>query len=206
MIASSAAWSAAVAKLARPRFRVTIAVSPMAIASPTATAVSAARRASSAKRARSRELVLPSGIGWAEYPHALQEIVEVEWLGDHVLDFSLREVALELIRRRADEEHRHLADVGVGADPVVHLEAVESRHHDVEHEEVSVHLTDGFKHQRAVGYDDGLIAILVIDRIAQHRGDRFVVFADDDDPLFTVFGHIVHAAIYRRSCGLAKVR
>src|SRR6267143_567093 len=165
MIARSAAWSAAVAKLARPRLRVTIAVSPTAIASPTATAVSAARRASSAKRARSRGLVFPSGIAWAEYPDLCQEIVEVEGLGDHVADASLREVALELIRRRAHEEHRHVTDVSVGADPVIHLKAVESRHHDVEHEEVGVHLTDGFEHQRAVGYDDGLIAILVVDRI-----------------------------------------
>src|SRR5712692_4835450 len=126
MIASSAAWSAAVAKLARPRLRVTIAVSPIAIASPTATAVSAARRASSAKRARSRGLVLPSGIARAEYPDALQQIVQVERLRDHVLDAALRELILKLIHRRADEEHRHLADVIVGANPVEHLEATES--------------------------------------------------------------------------------
>ncbi len=48
MIAFSAAWSAAVAKLARPRFRVWIPMSSVTIASPTATAVAAARRARSA--------------------------------------------------------------------------------------------------------------------------------------------------------------
>src|SRR5437867_5376771 len=205
-MARSAAWSAAVAKLARPRLRVTIAVSPTAIASPTATAVSAARRASSAKRARSRGLVLSSGIARAEYAYAVEQIVEVERLGDHVLDVPLRELSLKLIRGRAHEEHRHVANVSVGANPVEHLKAIESRHHDVEDEKVSVHLTDGLEHQRAVGYDDGLVAVLVVDRISEQSRDRLVVFADDDDLLLPVFCHIVHAAIYRRSCGLAKAR
>ena len=80
MIACSAEWSAAVAKLARPRLRVTIAVSPTRIASPTATAVSAARRASLAKRSRSRGLAFPFVTGRAEYPDAVQEIVQVEGL------------------------------------------------------------------------------------------------------------------------------
>ena len=60
--------------------------------------------------------------------------------------------------------------------------------------------------QRAVGHDDGLIAVLVVDRISKQGRDRLVVFADDDDLLFSVFCHIVHAAIYRRSCALAKAR
>ena len=46
MIAFSAAWSAAVAKFARPLFRVTMSMSVVTIASPTSTAVCAARRAS----------------------------------------------------------------------------------------------------------------------------------------------------------------
>src|SRR5712691_1905833 len=121
MISRSAAWSARVAKLARPRLRVTIAVSPTAIASPTATAVLAARRARSAKRVRSRALGFGSAIGRAEYPDAVQEIVEVERLRDHVLDAPLGEVALELIRRGADEEHGHLAYVSVGANAVEDL-------------------------------------------------------------------------------------
>src|SRR5256886_13824977 len=132
MIAFSAAWSAAVAKLARPRLCVTISVSPTTIALPTATAGSAARRASSAYRARLRELVFASGIGRAEYSDARQQIVQVERFGDHLGDAALGEIALMLIRRRADEEHRHLTDVGVGANAVKYLEAVESRHHDVE--------------------------------------------------------------------------
>jgi hypothetical protein len=48
MIAFSAAWSAAVAKFARPFFRVTMPTSFVTIASPTATAVRSAIRASSA--------------------------------------------------------------------------------------------------------------------------------------------------------------
>src|SRR5213592_5205010 len=76
-------------------------------------AVSAARRASLVKRACSRELVLASGIGRAEYPDLLQEIVQIEGLRDHVLDAPLGEVAVVLIRRRTDEEHRHVADVVV---------------------------------------------------------------------------------------------
>src|SRR5882762_3598857 len=142
MISRSAAWSAAVAKLARPRLRVTIEVSSMAIASPTATAASAARRASSAKRARSRALGFASVIGRAEYPHALQKIVQVERLRDHFFDAPLCELAVELVRGGTDEEDRHVANVGVGANPIKNLKAVESRHHDVEHEEVGVHLTD----------------------------------------------------------------
>src|SRR5947209_3007920 len=126
------------------------------MASPTATAVSEARRPSSAKRARSRGLVLVSGIGRAEYPDLSQQIVQVERLGDHMLDPALREVAFELIRRRAYEEHGHVTDVRVGANAIEHFKAVESRHHDVEDEEVGVHLTDGLQHQRAVRHDDGL--------------------------------------------------
>src|SRR6185503_16520323 len=205
MIASSAAWSAAVAKLARPRFVVTIAVSPTAMALPTATAVSAARRASAAKRARSRWLVLPSGIGWAEYPDALEEIVQIEGLRDDLLDAPLCEVGVVLVRRCADKEHRHVADLGVRANPVVDLKPIESRHHDVEDEKVRVYLTHRFDHQGAVGHDDGLIPVLVVDRIAQQCGDRFVVLADDDDLLF-LSRHAIHAAIYRRSCDRAKDR
>jgi hypothetical protein len=48
MIAFSAAWSAAVAKFARPRLRVWILMLSVTIASPTSTAVAAARRARSA--------------------------------------------------------------------------------------------------------------------------------------------------------------
>src|SRR5207245_3822267 len=117
-----------------------IAVSPMAIASPTATAVSAASRASCAKRARSLGLAFASGIGRAEYPDAGQQIVEVEWLRDHILDRALGELFLEQIGRRADEEHRHVADISVGANAVEHLKPVQSRHHDVEDEKVGVHL------------------------------------------------------------------
>src|SRR5688572_4274292 len=145
MIARSAAWSAAVAKLARPRLRVTIAVSPTPIASPTATAVSAARRPSNEKRARSRGLAFPSGIGRAEYSDALQEIVQVEGFRDHVIDAPLREVAVVLMCRRAHEEHRHVTDVSVRTNPIEHLKTVESRHHDVEDEEVGVNLTNGFE-------------------------------------------------------------
>src|SRR5207253_7254009 len=96
MMAVSAAWSAAVAKFARPRLRVTIAVSLIAMASPTATAVSEARRASSAKRARSRGLVLLSGIGRAEYPDLSQQIVQVERLGDHILEIGRHTSELQL--------------------------------------------------------------------------------------------------------------
>ena len=86
MIARSAAWSAAVAKFARPRFRVTIAVSSMPMASPTLTAMSRASWASVAKRARSGALGAASGIGWAEYPHAVEEVVQIEGFRDDVLD------------------------------------------------------------------------------------------------------------------------
>lgn len=55
-MAASAAWSAAVAKFARPAFRVTIAMSSMAIASPTVRAVSAAKAARSARRSSSAAL------------------------------------------------------------------------------------------------------------------------------------------------------
>ena len=48
MMARSAAWSAAVAKFARPRLRVTTLVSVVVMASPTAIAVFAAYRARSA--------------------------------------------------------------------------------------------------------------------------------------------------------------
>ena len=188
MIAFSAAWSAAVAKLARPRLCVTISVSPTTMALPTARAVSAARRANSAYRARLRELGFASGIGRAEYSAAL------------------REIALVLIRGRADEEHRHLTDIGVGANAIEYLEAVESRHHDVEDEKVGVDLTHGLEHQRAIRHHDGLVGVLVVDRVAEQGRDRFVIFADDDDLLFDVSGHLLHAAIYRRSCSQAKVR
>src|SRR5207237_5755325 len=116
----------------------------------TATAVSAARRASSAYRARSRELVFASGIGRAEYSDARQQIVQVERFGDHIGDAALGEVALVLICRRADEEHRHLTHVGVGANAVEYLEAVESRHHDVEDEKGGVDVTHGLDDRRAV--------------------------------------------------------
>src|SRR2546428_10981575 len=79
MTAFSAAWSAAVAKFARPRLRVTMAVSSTTIASPTATAVSVATRASVEKRPRSRALGPVSDIGWAHYAHTLEEGVQVEW-------------------------------------------------------------------------------------------------------------------------------
>src|SRR5205814_10707457 len=97
------------------------------MASPTATAVSEARRASSAKRARSRGLVLLSGIGRAEYPDLSQQIVQVERLGDHILYAALREVALELIRRRADEEHGPVTDGRRGSNAVEHRKAFDSR-------------------------------------------------------------------------------
>src|SRR5207247_4860574 len=122
MIARSAAWSAAVAKFARPRLRVTMAVSPIAMASPTAAASSAARRARSAKRVRSRELDPASGIDRAEYADAIEEIVEVKGLRDHVLDATPGELVLELVRRRTHEEHRHVPDVSITPDAVVHLE------------------------------------------------------------------------------------
>jgi len=48
MIAFSAAWSAAVAKFARPRLRVMMPTSSVTIASPTAVAVRSAIRASCA--------------------------------------------------------------------------------------------------------------------------------------------------------------
>jgi len=48
MIAFSAAWSAAVAKFARPRFRVAMRTLLVTIESPTSTAMAAARRPSSA--------------------------------------------------------------------------------------------------------------------------------------------------------------
>src|SRR5256886_9805480 len=153
MIAFSAAGSAPVAKSARPRLCVTIFVSAPAMAFPTATAVSAARRASSAYRARVRELVFASGIGRAEYSDARQQIVQVERFGDHLGDAAVGEIALVLIRRRADEEDRHLTDVGVGATAVEYLEAVESRHHDVEDEKVGVDLTHGLEDQRAVRHE-----------------------------------------------------
>ena len=48
MIAFSAAWSATVAKFARPRLRVAMRTLFVTIESPTSTAMAAARRASSA--------------------------------------------------------------------------------------------------------------------------------------------------------------
>ena len=68
-----------------------------------------------------------------------------------------------------------------------------------------MHLTDGLEHQRAVRHDDGLVGILVVDRIAEQCRDRFVVLADHDDLLLHV-SDVFHAAIYRRSCSQAKVR
>ena len=67
-------------------------------------------------------------------------------------------------------------------------------------------LTHGLEDQRAVRHDDGLVGVLVVDRVAEQGRDRFVVLADDDDLLLHVPGHVLHAAIYRRSCNQAKVR
>src|SRR5437870_3442539 len=189
MTAFSAAWSAAVAKFARPRFRVTMAVSSTTIASPTATAVSVATRASVVKRPRSRALGPVSDIGWAHYPYTLEEVVQVERLVDDVLDATLLELVVVGGGDGAHEEHGHLLDVRIRADAVVDLESVEPGHHDVEDEKIGVHLAHRLEHQRAVGDHHRLVALLVVDRVAEQDRDRLVVLSDDDDALSQFFCH-----------------
>src|SRR2546428_5036211 len=105
MTAFSAAWSAAVAKFARPRLRVTMAVSSTTIASPTATAVSIATRASVVKRARSPALGPVSDIGWAHYPYTLEEVVQVERPGADAPGAAPPELVAVGSGDRAHEQH-----------------------------------------------------------------------------------------------------
>src|SRR5439155_23739179 len=130
-----------------------------------------------------------------EYPDLVQQIVEVERLRDDVLDVPLLEFRLELRRGGAHEQDRHVAYLGVRADPIEDLETVEARHHDVEDEEVGVHLTDGLEDEGAVRDHHGLISILIVDRVAKQRRDRLVVLSDHDDLLLEVVWH-EHRAIY----------
>ena len=86
--------------------------------------------------------------------------------------------------------------VRVGPDTVEDLDPVETRHHDVEDEEVGSHLSHGLEHERAVWDDHCLVGCLVVDGISEKSCDRLVVLTDDDDPLplFHVGG------IYRMLC------
>src|SRR5687767_2316167 len=154
------------------------------IASPTELAIWAAKRAWADQRAR-----LGSVIRRAHLPDLPEQVVQVERLRDDVVDLPLRELVPVLRCGGADEEHGHVLDLGVLAHLVIDLEPVQSGHHDVEDEEVGVHLAYGVDEQRAVRDHHRLVATLVIHRVPKQDRDRLVVLADDNDALARLATH-----------------
>src|SRR5439155_3032720 len=124
-----------------------------------------------------------SGAGRAKRMDALEEVVQVKGFRDDVGDPAAEEVLGEVPDRSADEEDRHLRALAIGAKAVVDIEAAQTRHHDVEDEEVGVPPTNRLHDLPAIWLDDRLVTWLVADRVTEQDGDGLIVLSDHDGSL-----------------------
>ena len=109
--------------------------------------------------------------------HPRAELAQREGLGDVVVGAQLEAedlVDLLGLGREHDDRHR-----GARAHAPAHLEAVQAREHDVEHDEVEGRLAEAGERLAAVGGLHDLVAVLA-QREREQRLDRLLVVDEED--------------------------